>query len=141
MIIVMKVSLRWWGRLLGGCGVTGMKFEREEKGLCWIPTSGHMYKVKVDGTIFKAQKESGLRVIIRDANGLVVATLSKKFQAPRGPLEVEAKAQFAKDVGLQEFILEGNSLNVFHALAGLSPPSASVMPIIYGIQASCHDVN
>ena len=97
----------------------------------WIPTSGHMYK---------AQKESGVGVIIRDANGLVVAALSKKFQAPWGPLEVEAKEQFAKAVGLQEFILEGNSLNVFRALAGLSP-SASVMPITYGIQASCHDVN
>ena len=100
-----------------------------------------MFKVNVDGTIFKAQKESRVGIIIHDANGLVVAALSKKFQAPWGPLEVEAKAQFAKDVGLQVFILEGNSLNVFRALAGLSPPSASVMPIIYGIQASCHDVN
>ena len=70
----------------------------------------------------------------------MVAALSKKFQAPWGPLEVEAKAQFAKDVGLQEFILEGNSLNVFCAITGLSPPSASVKPIIYGIQASCHVV-
>ena len=66
----------------------------------WIPTSGHMYKVDVDGTVFKAQKESRVGVIICDANGLVVAALSKKFQAPWGPLEVEAKAQFAKDVGL-----------------------------------------
>ena len=107
----------------------------------WIPTSGHMYKVNVDGTVFKAQKESRVGVIIRDANGLVVVALSKKFQAPWGPLEVEAKAQFAKDVGLQVFILEGNSLNVFRALAGQSPPLASIMPIIYGIQASCHDVN
>ena len=44
-------------------------------------------------------------------------------------------------MGLQEFILEGYSLNVFRAPAGLSPPLASVMSIIYGIQASCHDVN
>lgn len=83
-------------------------------------------------------------VIIRDANGLVVE-LSKKFQAPWGPLEVETKSfkaglQFAKDVGVQNIILEGGSLNVFHALAGLSPTLASVMPIIYEIQASCHDV-
>ena len=55
-----------------------------------------------------------------------------------GPLEVEAKAfesglQFAKDVGLHEFILEGDSLNVVHALQGLLPPSVSVMSVIYGI--------
>ena len=101
--------------------------------------------MNVDGAIFKAQKESGVGVIIRDANGLVVAALSKKFHAPLGPLEVEAKAfesglQFAKDVGLQKFILEGDSLNVVHALEGLSPPSILMMPIIYGIQSSCHDV-
>ena len=58
---------------------------------------------------------------------------------------MEAKAfesglQFAKEVGLQEFILEGDSINVVHALQGLSPPSVSVMPIVYGIQSSTHDV-
>ena len=52
----------------------------------------------------------------------------------------ESSLQFAKEVGLQEFILEGDSLNVVRALQGLSPPSVSVMPIIYGIQNSCHDV-
>ena len=101
--------------------------------------------MNVDGAIFKERKESGVGVIIRDVNGLVVAAMCKKFHAPLGPLEVEAKAfesglQFAKDVGLQEFILKGDSLNVVRALRGLSPPSVSVMSIIYGIQSSCHDV-
>ena len=73
-----------------------------------------------------------------------MAALSKKFHAPLGPLEVEAKAfesgfQFSKEVGLQEFILEGDSLNVVRALQGLFPPSISVLPIIYGIQSSCYD--
>ena len=58
---------------------------------------------------------------------------------------MEAKAfesglHFAKDVGLQEFILEGDSLNVIRALQDLSPPLVSVMSIIYGIQSSCNDV-
>lgn len=40
--------------------------------------------------------------------------LSKKIHAPLGPMEAEAKAfkvdlQFAKDVGIQEFIIEGDS--------------------------------
>ena len=68
----------------------------------------------------------GIGVIIRDDTGLVVAAMSKKVKAPLGPVEIEAKAfevglQFAKDVGLQEFILEGDSLNVYLALVGLSP--------------------
>ena len=96
--------------------------------------------MNVDGAIFKERKESRVGVIIRDVNSLVVATMCKKFHAPLGPLEVEAKAfesslQFAKDVGLQEFILEGDSLNVVRALQGLSPPSVLVMCIIYGIQS------
>ncbi|KAL0015646.1 hypothetical protein SO802_002715 [Lithocarpus litseifolius] len=58
----------------------------------WWPPSSQLYKVNVDGVVFKAQRESGVGVIIRDANGLVVAALSKKLHAPLGPLEVEAKA-------------------------------------------------
>ena len=51
-------------------------------------------------------------VLIRDFHGQVIAALSKKVCAPLGPLEVEAKAfeagiQFAKDVGIQDFIVEG----------------------------------
>ena len=112
---------------------------------CWLPPSNQMYKVKVEGAFFKARRESEVGVIIRDANGLVMAALSKKFYATFGPLEVEAKAfesglQFAKEVVLQEFILKGDSLNVVRALQGLSPPLVSMMPIIYGIQSSCHDV-
>ena len=99
----------------------------------------------MDGAVFKERNESGVGVIIRDVNGLVVAAMCKKFHAPLGPLEVEAKAfefglHFAKDVRLHEFILEGDSLNVVCALQGLSPPSVSVMSIIYGIQSSCNDV-
>ena len=111
----------------------------------WLPPSDQLYKVNVDVAVFKARNESGVGAIVRDANGLVVAALSKKIHAPLGPLEVEAKAfelglEFAKDVGLQEFILEGDSLNVVRALQGLSFPPVSVMPIIYGIQSSTHDV-
>ena len=84
-------------------------------------------------------------VIILDVNGLVVAAMCKKFHALLGPLEVEAKAfesglLFAKDARLQEFILEGDSLNVVCALQGVLPPSVLVMSIIYGIQSSCNDV-
>ena len=48
--------------------------------------------------------------------------------------------QFAKDLGLQEFILEGGSLFVYCALAGLSHPSTMVALFVYGILDSCHKV-
>ena len=43
----------------------------------------------MDGAVFKERNESGVGVIIRDVNGLVVAAMCKKFHAPLGPLEVE----------------------------------------------------
>lgn len=53
----------------------------------------------------------------RDDEGRVMAALSKKIKAPLGPVEVEAKdfelgLQFAKDVGIRDLILEGDSLIV-----------------------------
>ena len=67
----------------------------------WLPPSNQLYKVNVDGAIFKERNELGVGVIIRDDNGLVVAAMCKKFHAPLGPLEVEAKA-FESGLHLQK---------------------------------------
>ena len=80
-------------------------------------------------------------VIIRDNKGLVIAALSKNIDAPLGPLEIEAKAfevglQFAKDVGIYDLILMGDSLVMYRALAGISPSPASVAAIVYGMEAA-----
>ena len=61
-------------------------------------------------------------VVIRDHVGNFIASLSKKFWCPLGAIEVEAKAfesglEFAKDMGIQDFVLEGDSLNIVHALS------------------------
>ena len=44
----------------------------------WLPPSDPLYKVNVDGAVFKARNESEVGAIVRDANGMVVAALSKK---------------------------------------------------------------
>ena len=54
-------------------------------------------------------------VVVRDDLGRVVAALSKRINAPLGAVEAEAKAfetglQFAKDIGVQDIILEGDSI-------------------------------
>ena len=41
----------------------------------WLPPSNQLYKVNVDGAVFKDRNESGVGVIIRDVNGLVVAAM------------------------------------------------------------------
>ena len=46
----------------------------------------------MDGAVFSKHKWSGIGVIARDDQGLVVAAMSKKLELPLQPLEIEAKA-------------------------------------------------
>ncbi|XP_050255011.1 uncharacterized protein LOC126700876 [Quercus robur] len=103
------------------------------------------FKVNVDGAVCATQKEAGVAVIIMDAQGLVIGALRKKIKAPLGAIEVEVKAyeagvQFAKDMGIQEFILEGDSLTISNSLAEHSLAPSVVAPILDGIVSSLQEV-
>ena len=104
----------------------------------WTRPTGLRYKVNVDGAVFKSQKTAGVGVVVRDSNGLVVAALSRKINSPLGALEVEAKAveagiSFARDIGIADFTVEGDSLVVYNSLSGQSDPPSSVAHVISGI--------
>lgn len=81
----------------------------------WSPPPPNSYKVSVDGATFLAQRAVGVGVVVRDELGRVVAALSKRINAPLGAVEAEAKAfetglQYSKDIGVQDIILEGDSV-------------------------------
>lgn len=83
-------------------------------------------------------------MVIRDDGGRVEAALSKRIEAPLKALEAEAKAfeagiLFAKDIGIQEFILEGDSTVIYRALCEVSSPPAAVEPLIEGMHTLCSD--
>ena len=108
----------------------------------WFPPPTTRYKVKVDGAVFAAQKSAGVGVMIKDSYGQVITALSRKINAPLGALEVEAKAfevglEFAQDVGVQDFILEGDSLVVYNALYGFSTPPSTIAFVVQGMLMSC----
>lgn len=89
------------------------------------PPPHERYKINVDGVVFASQKEAGLVVLVRDAEGRVVGACRKKIMAPLGALEIEAKAfefglHFAMDLLIQDFILEGDSLVLVNALKEIS---------------------
>ena len=91
-----------------------------------------MYKANVDGAVFLDLKVVGIGAVIKDENGSVVAALSRKIYASLGAVEAKAKAfemglQFAKDVGVRDLILEGDSLNVYRALLDLTSPPPQLM--------------
>ena len=86
----------------------------------------------------------GIAVVVRDAQGRVAAALSKKVLAPLGALDTEVKAlevgvQFAKDIGIQDFILESDSLVLYRAITRLVQPPSFVDSMVLGIQMLCRE--
>ena len=108
-----------------------------------------MLKINVDGALSKPSYFAGIGVVIHDDARSIVAVLGKHFHVPLGSLEVEAKAfevglQLAWDLGLQNVVLEGDSLVIVRALCGLSNPPSSVDSLCFGMQlinSEFHSVN
>ena len=70
-----------------------------------------------------------------------MAATCKLIHAPLGPLEAEAKAievglQFAKLLGVSDFIVEGDSLIVSRALSHSFSAPASIDAMIMGIRSA-----
>ena len=109
-----------------------------------VPPTGLNYKVNLDGVVFSAQKAIGVGVVIRDNEGHFIAGLSKKLNLPLGALEIEAKAfevgiAFAGEIGIQDFVLEGDSLIMIQALCDSAPAPSLVASLVYGIATAAHD--
>ena len=85
------------------------------------------YNRKHDGAIFPKENKSGIGV--RDGDGEVIASCSKLLHQAYSSREVEAMAavtalSLASDIGVQQAILEGDSLEVFKAQTEDSAPLA-----------------
>lgn len=108
----------------------------------WCPPTAPQLKVSVAGATFLAQGATGIGVIVGNDKGEVLAALSRRLSEPLEAIEGEAKAfearvQFVKDICIQDFILEGDSVIIHLALANLSPPPSSVDSVVQGILVAC----
>ena len=88
----------------------------------WKPPPVDIFKINFDGAVFAEENCSGVGVIVRNREGLVIATMSEKIPQILQPTEIEAMAatralEFAREVGISEAILEGDSLLVIKVLA------------------------
>ena len=106
----------------------------------WTPPPVTNFKVNVDGTIFSEQRAVGIGVVARDDQGRVAATISKRINEHLWAVEAQAKAfeeglQLAKDIGIQDFILEGDSLIIHRALSDLIRAPTSMDSLIVGMRA------
>ena len=87
----------------------------------WSPPPLGLYKANFDGAVFQDSHEAGLGVIIRDPNGLVIASLAQKIPFPGSVVMVEALAArravtFAIEVGTWKIEFEGDSEQIIKAI-------------------------
>ena len=120
------------------------KVEVVEVGGTWNSPPVNIFKINVDGTVFTDQKAVGVGVIIRDNKGRIEAAMSKKIPILLGAVEAEAMAYktgliFAKDIGIHDFIVEGDSLIIHHAMCESSNPPSSMAAVVQVMQDMCKE--
>ena len=96
---------------------------RDPERVIWKPPPRPRHKVNFDGAVFREDNSAGVGVVIRDEQGFLVAAMTDKIPLPYSVSAVEVLAavkalRFAGDIGLESFILEGDSKITIDALAG-----------------------
>ena len=76
----------------------------------WLPTPVNLDKINFDGAVFSKENISGIGVVVRDENGLVLGSCSKRLPQAYSVMETEAMAAatalvFASELGVRQAIL------------------------------------
>ncbi|XP_075645080.1 uncharacterized protein LOC142616078 [Castanea sativa] len=87
----------------------------------WSPPEAHGFKANYDAATFFEENKAGLGVVIRNSNGLVLASLTQQVPLPAIVIELEAQAarqatELALEIGLDSIVLEGANESLFKAL-------------------------
>ena len=80
----------------------------------WKPPSSEFFKINFDNAVFPHEKKAGIGVVIRDHNGLVIASCTKSVHQELCSDDIEAIAggwalAFALEIGVKRAVLEGDS--------------------------------
>ena len=94
---------------------------RGQRQVAWSPLEAPRYKINYDATTFAEDGKAGLGVVIRNSEGLVMASLTQQIPLPATVIETKALAarratEFALEIGLANIILEGDNETLFKAL-------------------------
>ena len=96
----------------------------------WQPPSMDRVKINFDGAVFKNEDGAGIGMVVRDSQGMVMASLSQNIPLPHSVVNLETLAacralEFSLELGFDKAILEGDSMIVMAALRDTSPSLAS----------------
>ena len=97
----------------------------------WKPLATHWYKVNFDGVIFYSVNSAGLDVVIRNCEGLVMASLSQLVHLRTMVIEEETLAtrralELAIELGFDNLVLEGDSKVLIKVLESRTSSLGSV---------------
>ena len=95
----------------------------------WKPPELKVYKVNYDGATFADQRRASIGVVIRNAEGAVMATLSQLIPLPTTVAQVEAMAtrkavELALEIGFTRVAIEGVSDTIYRELSSTDPSLA-----------------
>ena len=90
----------------------------------WRPSDPYFYKINFDAAVFQAWNSASLAsvgVIARDNRGDPIGALTMPIPFRQSVVELEALAcqravQFALEIGLNQVVIEGDSVTVIEAL-------------------------
>ena len=82
--------------------------------LNWSPPPPDLFKINYDGVVFEEASRSGIGVVIRNNQGLVIASLTQKLPQAYQAIEIEPMAaiqalESGLEVGIDQAIVEGDS--------------------------------
>ena len=87
----------------------------------WRPPDPYFYKINFDAAVFQVSNLAGVGVIARDNRGDPIGMLTMPIPFRQSVVELEALAcqravQFALEIGLNQVVIEGDSVTVIEAL-------------------------
>ena len=100
----------------------------------------YFYKINFDAEVFQASNLAGVGVIARDNRGDPIRALTMPIPFKQSVVELEALAcqravQFALEIGLNQVVIEGDSITVIEALKNGSGQFASYGNVLDDIRS------
>ena len=106
----------------------------------WQPPEPYYYKINFDAVVFQASNLASVGVIARDNRGDPIGALTMPIPFRQSVTELEALAcqravQFALETGLNQVVIEGDSVTIIEALKNGSGQFASYGNVLDDIRS------